>query len=130
MLCFVLDDPVEAAGSAISHTLEISRGPQTTLFHSPCVQVAAIRGACPAGGCCMSLCCDFRIMTDFGHIGLNEVALGIAVRLRHVVGDNCDCAELTDAWTCVRLGKLRKVDMARTFGKLSISFHSNAVVGL
>lgn len=27
----------------------------------------------------MALCCDFRIMTDFGHIGLNEVALGIAV---------------------------------------------------
>jgi len=42
--------------------------------------VAAIRGACPAGGCCLSLCCDFRIMTDFGHIGLNEVALGISVR--------------------------------------------------
>ena len=44
--------------------------------------MAAIRGACPAGGCCLSLCCDFRIMTDFGHIGLNEVALGISVRRR------------------------------------------------
>ena len=39
------------------------------------LQVSAIRGACPAGGCCLSLCCDFRIMTDFGHIGLNEVRL-------------------------------------------------------
>jgi hypothetical protein len=56
--------------------------------HQPysCVQVAAIRGACPAGGCCLSLCCDFRIMTEFGHIGLNEVALGIAVRLITTVG--------------------------------------------
>ena len=41
--------------------------------------VCAIKGACPAGGCCLSLCCDFRVMTDFGHIGLNEVALGIPV---------------------------------------------------
>ena len=42
-------------------------------------QVCAIRGACPAGGCCLALCCDFRVMTDAGHMGLNEVALGIAV---------------------------------------------------
>lgn len=49
------------------------------LYTSPLVTVAAIRGACPAGGCCLSMCCDYRVMTDFGTIGLNEVALGIAV---------------------------------------------------
>lgn len=49
------------------------------LLRSPLVTVCAIRGACPAGGCCLALCCDFRIMTDTGHMGLNEVALGIAV---------------------------------------------------
>lgn len=49
------------------------------LLRSPLVTVCAIRGACPAGGCCLALCCDFRIMTDAGHMGLNEVALGIAV---------------------------------------------------
>ena len=49
------------------------------LYVSPLVTVAAIRGACPAGGCCLSLCCDYRVMTEVGHIGLNEVALGIAV---------------------------------------------------
>lgn len=27
----------------------------------------------------MALCCDVRIMTEAGHIGLNEVALGIPV---------------------------------------------------
>ncbi|WIA42748.1 hypothetical protein OEZ86_008691 [Tetradesmus obliquus] len=42
---------------------------------------AAIRGACPAGGCAISLCCDMRLMTAGagGAIGLNEVALGIPV---------------------------------------------------
>ena len=39
------------------------------------------RGACPAGGCILALCCDERVMTDDSTscIGLNEVALGIAV---------------------------------------------------
>jgi 3,2-trans-enoyl-CoA isomerase len=53
--------------------------------------VAAIRGACPAGGCAIALCCDARLMTGGGgggggkggapggFIGLNEVALGISV---------------------------------------------------
>lgn len=27
----------------------------------------------------LSLCCDYRLMTDFGKIGLNEVGLGIPV---------------------------------------------------
>jgi len=49
------------------------------LYRSRLVTVAAIRGACPAGGCALALCCDFRVMTDVGSIGLNEVALGIPV---------------------------------------------------
>lgn len=49
------------------------------LRRSPLLTLAAIRGACPAGGCCMALCCDVRLMTQVGHIGLNEVALGIPV---------------------------------------------------
>ena len=52
------------------------------LYRSPLVTIAAIRGACPAGGCCLSLCCDLRIMSEGpGHIGLNEVAIGISVPL-------------------------------------------------
>ena len=44
------------------------------LYRTPLLTLAAIRGACPAGGCCMSLCCDLRFMADGpGHIGLNEV---------------------------------------------------------
>mmetsp|Transcript_31403 Transcript_31403/g.43574 ORF Transcript_31403/g.43574 Transcript_31403/m.43574 type:complete len:264 (-) Transcript_31403:130-921(-) len=51
------------------------------LYNTPLFTVAAIRGACPAGGCITALCCDVRIMTDDASscIGLNEVALGIAV---------------------------------------------------
>ncbi|PSC74629.1 enoyl hydratase isomerase [Micractinium conductrix] len=51
----------------------------TRLLTSPLVTIAAIRGACPAGGCCLSMCCDYRVMTEQGSIGLNEVALGISV---------------------------------------------------
>lgn len=49
------------------------------LYRSPLITVSAIRGACPAGGCAISMCCDMRIMSEQGHIGLNEVALGISV---------------------------------------------------
>jgi len=49
------------------------------LYISRLVTIAGIRGACPAGGCCLALCCDYRILTNPGYIGLNEVALGISV---------------------------------------------------
>ncbi|KAK9858379.1 hypothetical protein WJX84_012149 [Apatococcus fuscideae] len=49
------------------------------LYKSPLFTICAIRGACPAGGCILSLLCDGRIMTEAGTIGLNEVALGIPV---------------------------------------------------
>ncbi|KAI8802122.1 ClpP/crotonase [Cladochytrium replicatum] len=49
------------------------------LMRSPLVTIVAIRGACPAGGCVVAMCCDHRIITSDGTIGLNEVALGIPV---------------------------------------------------
>ena len=55
------------------------------LYRSRLVTVAAIRGSCPAGGCITALCCDYRLMSHSEEgqpqpsIGLNEVALGIAV---------------------------------------------------
>lgn len=58
---------------------EVSNRFLTLLYRSKLATVAAIRGACPAGGCIISLCCDYRIMTTAGVIGLNEVALGITV---------------------------------------------------
>ncbi|KAJ3092457.1 hypothetical protein HK102_007081 [Quaeritorhiza haematococci] len=51
------------------------------LYRSPLFTVAAVRGACPAGGCVLAMSCDYRVMTEEGSIGLNEVALGISVPL-------------------------------------------------
>lgn len=47
------------------------------VLRSPMMTVAAIKGQCPAGGCVLSLCCDFRVITPDGSMGLNEVALGM-----------------------------------------------------
>lgn len=49
------------------------------LYTTRLATIAAIRGACPAGGCMMALCCDHRVMTSAGSMGLNEVQLGIPV---------------------------------------------------
>jgi len=49
------------------------------LYGSPLVTVAAIKGACPAGGCCLAMCCDYRVVNVDGKLGLNEVAIGISV---------------------------------------------------
>ena len=43
------------------------------------VVVAAIKGACPAGGCITAMGCDYRVMTEKGYIGLNEVLIGVPV---------------------------------------------------
>uniref|UniRef100_A0A7S1QJ94 Uncharacterized protein n=1 Tax=Alexandrium catenella TaxID=2925 RepID=A0A7S1QJ94_ALECA len=51
----------------------------TRVYRSPMVTVAAIGGACPAAGCCLALCCDYRVITANGSMGLNEVQLGIPV---------------------------------------------------
>ncbi|XP_037647815.1 enoyl-CoA delta isomerase 1, mitochondrial-like [Sebastes umbrosus] len=49
------------------------------LYSSNMVTIAAINGSSPAGGCLMSLTCDYRIMADSPRysIGLNETQLGI-----------------------------------------------------
>ena len=49
------------------------------LYRSRLLTIAAIRGSCPAGGCILALCCDYRVMTADGSIGLNEAALSIPV---------------------------------------------------
>ena len=49
-----------------------------TGFKKP--MVAAISGHSPAGGCVLSLCCDYRVMAEGNYIiGLNEVPVGIIV---------------------------------------------------
>lgn len=49
-----------------------------TAFRKPLV--GAISGHSPAGGCVLTLCCDYRIMAEGKYIiGLNEVPLGLIV---------------------------------------------------
>ncbi|XP_058061173.1 enoyl-CoA delta isomerase 1, mitochondrial-like [Anopheles bellator] len=47
------------------------------LYGSPFATVAAINGHAPAGGCLLSLCCEYRVMCPNYTIGLNETQLGI-----------------------------------------------------
>ncbi|KAL0992555.1 hypothetical protein UPYG_G00094890 [Umbra pygmaea] len=49
------------------------------VYGSDMVTIAAINGSSPAGGCLLSMCCDYRIMADNPRysIGLNETKLGI-----------------------------------------------------
>lgn len=49
------------------------------LYGSNMVTIAAINGSSPAGGCLMSMACDYRIMAENPRysIGLNETLLGI-----------------------------------------------------
>lgn len=51
------------------------------LYASPLHTVAAVAGACPAGGTALALACDERLAAAGGGtvLGLNEVALGIPV---------------------------------------------------
>lgn len=51
------------------------------LYASPLHTVAAVAGACPAGGTAVALACDERLAAASGGtaLGLNEVALGIPV---------------------------------------------------
>lgn len=50
------------------------------LAASPVPVVAAIGGHCPAGGCVLALCCDYRIMARGPwQIGLNELQVGLTV---------------------------------------------------
>lgn len=68
-------------------------GASRALARSPIPVVAAIAGHNPAGGCVLSLCCDYRVMARGPfRIGLNETQVGLAVPdaiqylLRRVVG--------------------------------------------
>jgi len=48
-------------------------------FGSSLLMMAAINGACPAGGCAIAFSCDYRIIADGKHtMGLNETKIGLA----------------------------------------------------
>ncbi|XP_022918582.2 enoyl-CoA delta isomerase 1, mitochondrial-like [Onthophagus taurus] len=48
-----------------------------TLLSTSYPTVAVINGNSPAGGCLLSMCCEYRIMVDNFIIGMNETKLGL-----------------------------------------------------
>lgn len=75
-------DLTEMCGRSPAHYAEYWKALQELwlrLYPSNLALVAAINGACPAGGCLMSLSCDYRVLADHPKcvIGLNETQLGI-----------------------------------------------------
>nr|XP_033499779.1 enoyl-CoA delta isomerase 1, mitochondrial [Epinephelus lanceolatus] len=75
-------DILEMYGKSPEHYREFWRAVQEMwlkLYGSNMVTIAAINGSSPAGGCLMSMTCDYRIMADNPRytIGLNETLLGI-----------------------------------------------------
>lgn len=75
-------DIMEMYGKSPEHAGEFWRAVQEMwlkLYGSNMVTIAAVNGSSPAGGCLMSISCDYRIMAENPHysIGLNETLLGI-----------------------------------------------------
>uniref|UniRef100_A0A8C6FN02 Enoyl-CoA delta isomerase 1, mitochondrial n=1 Tax=Moschus moschiferus TaxID=68415 RepID=A0A8C6FN02_MOSMO len=75
-------DLTEMCGRSPAHYAEYWKAVQELwlrMYLSNLVLIAAINGACPAGGCIIALTCDYRILADNPkyHIGLNETLLGI-----------------------------------------------------
>ncbi|XP_008328893.1 enoyl-CoA delta isomerase 1, mitochondrial [Cynoglossus semilaevis] len=75
-------DIMEMYGQSPERCAEFWRAVQEMwlkLYSSNMAVIAAINGSSPAGGCLMSLTCDYRIMADNPRysIGLNETQLGI-----------------------------------------------------
>jgi len=86
------------------------------LASSPVPVVAAIAGHAPAGGCVLTLCCDYRVMAAGNYrIGLNETQVGLVAPegiqrlMRRVIGHYraerlLIAGEMVDADTALRIG--------------------------
>lgn len=87
----------------------------SNLARSRLFTVAAVRGACPAGGCALALCCDERYISSDATSGLNEARIGISVpaywqrMMAHVVGVKeaerlCSLGMMLDAAALKKVG--------------------------
>src|SRR5690606_13215604 len=71
-----IQDDQQALHDAWNDFFEAARA----IAASPVPIVAAIAGHAPAGGCVLTLCCDWRVMAEGPFtIGLNETQVGIAI---------------------------------------------------
>lgn len=71
---------VQHDAEALANTWETYFDTARALTGSPVPVAAAITGHAPAGGCLLTLCCDYRVMAEGPFaLGLNEVQVGIPV---------------------------------------------------
>lgn len=113
-------DILEFYGTSPEHCGEFWRAVQEMwlkVYKSNMVTIAAINGSSPAGGCLLSMICDYRIMADNPRysIGLNETQLGIVApfwfkdTMANIIGNrNTDMA--------LQLGLLYKPSEALNIG--------------
>lgn len=85
------------------------------LYGSPFPTVAAINGHSPAGGCLLSLCCEYRVMCQNYTIGLNETRLGI-VAPTWFMASMRNAMSRRDAEMALTLGTLFTTDEALKVG--------------
>jgi len=86
------------------------------LYGSKMAAIALINGHAPAGGCLLSMCCDYRIMVDGkSKIGLNETRLGIVAPFWFKdTMENCIGTRQTEL--ALQLGTLFSVSEAHKIG--------------
>lgn len=97
------------------------------LYGSQVATVAAINGHAPAGGCLVSLSCDYRIMAPNYTIGLNETQLGIVApfwfsdTLINTVG-------FRQAERALQLGYMFTTDEAKACGLIDKVVHPDQIM--
>ncbi len=90
--------------------------------------VAAITGHSPAGGCVLSLCCDYSVMaTGSFRIGLNELQVGIVVPgiIRHLLGFKVGSSK---AWTLLMGAQMLSPEEALAVGLVDKVCESSEVL--
>lgn len=85
------------------------------LYGSPFPTAAAINGHSPAGGCLLSMCCEYRVMCQNYTIGLNETRLGI-VAPTWFMASMRNTISRRDAELALTLGTLFTTDEALKVG--------------
>ncbi|XP_047993501.1 enoyl-CoA delta isomerase 1, mitochondrial-like [Leguminivora glycinivorella] len=86
------------------------------LFGFPFATAAAINGHAPAGGCCLAMSCEYRVMVSGKYrIGLNETALGIVVN-EYFMDTMCHTIGTRQTELALTTGKMFNVDEALQVG--------------
>lgn len=85
------------------------------LYGSPFPTAAAINGHAPAGGCLLSMCCEYRVMVKNFNIGLNETQLGIVAPI-WFIKTMLNTISIRDTELALTTGRLFKTDEALEIG--------------